>query len=332
MDLSTRYLGLELAHPVVAGAGPPTSTLDGARRLEDAGAAALVLPSLFEEELRREEVGTIHHMERHTDSFAESLSFFPDSEDFQLGPQEHLRHVRAVKDAVAIPVIASLNGNTPEGWLRYALLLEEAGADALELNIYEIEASFDMSPSTIENRMISMFESVRKAVKIPIAVKFSHFHTAIPHLARRLDEAGADGLVLFNRFYQPDIDIEELETRPHITLSQSHELLLRLRWIALLSDRIDASLAAIGGVHEVEDVVKALLVGADVTQCVSGVLKHGPDHLGRLRDGLGTWLEEHEYDSLDMLRGSMNLSRCPDPTAYERANYIQTLLSWRGTL
>lgn len=325
-------MGLELAHPIMAGAGPMAATLDGAKRLEDGGAAALVLSSLFEEELRHEEVGTVHHLNLHTHSFAESLSFFPEPEGFQLGPDEYLRHLGRVRESLDIPVIASLNGNTPEGWLRYARMIEEAGASALELNVYEVEARFDMSPATIENRMVAMFESVREAITIPIAVKFSHFHTAIPHLAQRLDGAGADALVLFNRFYQPDIDIEELETRPQITLSQSHELLLRLRWIALLSDRIEASLAAIGGVHTVEDVVKALLCGADVTQCVSAVLRHGPEHLGKLRDELDHWLVDHEYESLEMLRGSMNLARCPDPTAYERANYIQTLLSWRGRL
>ncbi len=329
-DLTTRYLGLDLAHPLVAGAGPLAATLDGIRRLEDGGAAAIVLPSLFEEQLRQDEVATMWHIETHADSYGEATDYFPDPADFRLGPERHLEILREAREAVDVPIIASLNGTSTGGWVHYAALLAEAGAAALELNVYDVVTDFERTAADVEDGIVELVGAVRSEVSIPFAVKLSHFHTAIPHLAGRLVEAGADGLVLFNRFYQPDIDIEELVAAPHIELSRSHELLLRIRWIAVLRARLAASLAASGGVHEVTDVVKALMAGADVCQTTSALLRHGPARLAALRDGLADWMDEHDYPGLDVLRGSMSVERAPDRGAFERANYIETLASWRG--
>ncbi len=330
MDLSTTYLGLELAHPLIPGAGPLGDDIDTVCRLEDAGAPAIVLRSLFEEQVTREEVGTIHHMETHGESFPEALSYFPQPEDFTLKPDDYLEHIANIKKAVRIPAIASLNGTTLGGWLRYAPLMEEAGADALELNIYEIETVPEVGANDIEDRILAILAAVKSKVRIPVAVKLSPFYTSFAQLAHRLDANGADGLVIFNRFYQPDIDVDELEVTRSLRLSDSSELLLRLRWLAILSGQLKAGLAVTGGVHTVLDVVKAVMTGADAVQMVSALLLNGPGHLTDLRKGLEQWLEEHEYESLEQMRGSMNLERCPDALAYERVNYIETLLSWRG--
>jgi dihydroorotate dehydrogenase (fumarate) len=330
MDLTTTYLGLKLPHPLMPGASPLVDDLDTVRRLEDEGAAAIVMHSLFEEQIAREQVATFVHTESHGYSFAEALSYFPTPDAFALGPEEYLDQIRRIKEAVRCPVIASLNGYTHGGWLGYARLMEQAGADALELNVYQLATDPDEDARTIEDRAVEMVREVRTSVRIPVAVKLSPFYTALANFAHRLDDTGAAGLVLFNRFYQPDIDVEELQVRRGLYLSNSSELPLRLRWLAILSGKLRCSLAASGGVHSVTDTVQALMAGADAVQVVSALLKNGPTALGQLRKGLARWLEEHEYDSLHQLQGSMSLEACPDPRVYERANYMLTLQGWRG--
>jgi dihydroorotate dehydrogenase (fumarate) len=330
MDLSTQYLGFELPHPFMPGASPLVDDLDTVRRLEDAGAAAIVLHSLFEEQITREQVATTRHLDAPSEGFAEAVTFFPDPPGFVLGPEEYLEQIRRIKAAVSVPVIASLNGTTEGGWLTYARLMENAGADALELNFYYLATDFDESGEILERRTLQMLESVKHGVSIPVAVKLSPFYTSLAWFARRLDEFGADGIVLFNRFYQPDIDVEELAVAPTLRLSDSTELLLRLRWLAILSGRVNASLAVTGGVHTAVDALKAVMAGADAVQVVSALLKHGPERLATLRQEVALWLEEHEYESLAQARGSMNLLRSPDPAAHERANYMQILQSWKG--
>jgi dihydroorotate dehydrogenase (fumarate) len=329
MDLSTTYLGLALPHPFMPGASPLVDDLDTVKRLEDAGAAAIVMHSLFEEQIVREQVATFLHTESHGYSFAEALSYFPSPEAFALGPDEYLDHLRRIKASVACPVIASLNGTTPGGWLRYAGLMEQAGADALELNVYSVSGDPEEDAATVEDRTVQMVQAVKAQVKIPVAVKLSPFYTSFAHFASRLDAAGADGLVLFNRFYQPDIDVEDLQVRRALHLSNSAELPLRLRWLAMLSGWVRASLAATGGVHTATDAVQAVMAGAHAVQLVSALLKRGPDYLARVRADTAQWLEEHEYDSLRQMQGSMNLTACPDPRVYERANYMLMLQSWR---
>lgn len=328
MDTRTHYMGLELEHPVVVGASPLVDDLDTAMRLEDAGAAAIVMHSLFEEQIRQEQVLTFLETEVPSESFAEATSYFPTAAEYALGPERYLEQIEALKARLSIPVIASLNGVTPGGWTEYARLIEQAGADALELNVYEVATDPQADGGVIENRTIELVRSVREDVSIPIAVKLSPFYTSFAHFAHRLDQTGVDGLVLFNRFYQPDIDPEELETVPRLRLSSSAELLLRLRWLAILHGRVECSLAVSGGVHGPIEAVKALMAGADTVQMVSAVLRDGPDAVTRVRDGLVAWLEEHEYAGLGELRGSMSLRRCPDPAAFERGNYLRVLQSW----
>ena len=330
MDLSTTYLGFELPHPFMPGASPLVDDLDTVRRLEDAGASAIVMHSLFEEQIRREQVATARFLDAPAESFAEALSYLPTPETFALGPEQYLEQLRRIKRAVRVPVIASLNGSTEGGWLSYARLLEQAGADALELNVYSLATDFDESGEILERRTLQMLAAVKHAVSIPVAVKLSPFYSSLAHFARRLDEYGADGLVLFNRFYQPDLDIEALEVAPTLRLSDPSELLLRLRWLAILSGRIRPSLAITGGVHSAVDAIKAVMAGADAVQVVSALLKNGPDRLRTLRQDLALWLEEHEYDSLAQMKGSLSLLRCPDPAAHERANYMTILQSWRA--
>jgi len=330
MDLSTTYLGFRLPHPFLPGASPLVDDLDTVRRLEDAGAAALVMHSLFEEQIAREQVAVARYLDAPSDSFAEALTYLPNPESFALGPEEYLEQIHKLKAAVSIPVIASLNGSTDGGWLGYSRLMEHAGADALELNVYALATDFDVSSEMIERRTLHMLEAIKNSIGIPVAVKLSPFYTSLPHFARRLAERGADGLVLFNRFYQPDIDVETLEVAPTLRLSDSAELLLRLRWLAILSGRLDTSLAVTGGVHTSLDAVKAIMAGADAIQLVSTLLRHGPEQLAALRRDLALWLEEHEYDSLEQMKGSMNLQRCPNPAAHERANYMTILQSWWG--
>jgi dihydroorotate dehydrogenase (fumarate) len=330
MDLSTTYLGFHLPHPFVPGASPLADELDTVRRLEDAGAAAIVMRSLFEEQITHEQVAVAHYMDAPSESFAEALTYLPSPDAFVLGPEEYLEHIHKLKAAVSVPVIASLNGATDGGWLGYARLMAGAGADALELNVYALATDFDDSSEMLERRTLHMLDAIKREIGIPVAVKLSPFYTSLAYFARRLAERGADGLVLFNRFYQPDIDVETLEVAPTLRLSDSSELLLRLRWLAILSGRIDTSLAVTGGVHNTLDAVKAIMAGADAVQLVSALLRHGPEQLTTLRRDLALWLEEHEYDSLAQMKGSMNLQRCPNPAAHERANYMTILQSWWG--
>ncbi len=328
MDLSTQYLGLQLPHPFFPGASPMADDLDTVKRLEDAGAAAITMRSLFEEQITREQLGTIQNMEIHAESFAEALSYFPEPEEYRLGCEEYLDQIRRIKETVDIPVIASLNGTSPAGWLEYAQLIQEAGADALEVNVYYLATDPDEHGASVEKRTLESAATVKKGISIPVAVKLSPFFSSLPHVARQLDAIGTDGLVLFNRFYQPDIDVEELQATPSLQLSNSSELLLRLRWVAILFGKVRASLAVSGGVHTPEDAIKAVMTGADAVQLVSVLLQKGPDYLKTIRDGVEKWLEEHDYESLAQMRGSMSLQRSPDPAAFERANYMKVLQSW----
>ncbi len=328
MDMRTHYLGIELPHPFMPGAGPMSQNLDAIKRLEDAGAAAIVMNSLFEEQLTAEQVTGHAAMDGHGESYAEALDYLPSPDEYALGPQEYLDHLRTVKESVGIPVIGSLNGTTPGGWLRYARLIEQAGADALELNVYEVATDADVSGGELEQRVVDMVSTIKQSIRIPLAVKLSPFYTSLPHFAWRLERAGADGLVIFNRFYQPNIDVEELEVLPYVTLSTSDELLLRLRWLSILSARLQASLAVTGGVHTAVDAIRAILCGASAVQAVAAILRCGPDWLKTVREEVQRWLEAHEYQSLRQMVGSMSLVHCPDPKALVRANYMQVLQSW----
>ena len=330
MDLRTQYLGLDLPHPFMPGASPMVDDLDVVKRLEDAGAAAIVMHSLFEEQIVREQSRTVQDMESNVNAFAEATSFFPQPSEFRLGPHEYLEQIRRIKEAVALPVIASLNGVTASGWLEYARLIEQAGANALELNAYYIATNPEESAADVEQRTLDIVAAVRRHVKLPIAVKLSPFHSSLANFATKLEAAGAQAVVLFNRFYQPDIDIEALEVVPQLKLSDPSELLLRLRWLAILSGRSKLELACSGGVHSGQDALRSLAAGAHTVQMVSALLRHGPAHLAMVREGVELWLEQPEYESLAQLRGSMNLARCPDPAMFERGNYMRILQSWRG--
>ena len=329
MDLSTTYLGLKLPHPIMPGASPMVDKIDLVKRMEDAGAAAIVMHSLFEEQLMREELATYHHIDVHSDSFAEAMTYLPRPDEFNLGPDQYLEQLVRIKQSVDLPVIASLNGFTSGGWIRYAKLMQDAGANALELNVYYLATNADEAGEEVEQRTLDILKAVKQAVSIPVSIKLSPFFSSMASMAKRLDEAGADGLVLFNRFYQPDIDVESLEVEPTLRLSDSSELNLRLRWLAVVSGRVRASLAVSGGVHTHLDAVKAVMTGAHAVQVVSAILQQGPDVLRRIREGMTQWLEEHEYDSLEQMRGSMNLLRCPDASMFERANYIRILQGYK---
>lgn len=328
MELTCDYLGLRLPHPFIAGACPLADSVESARRVEDAGAAAIVMRSLFEEQLRAESMVTFGATDLHAESFGEATSYLPSPDEFVLGPDEYLEHLGKMKRAVTIPVIASLNGTTLGGWLGHARAIQQAGADALELNLYSVATDPARSAAQIEDEFVEMVRELRTATDLPLAIKLSPFYTSLPHFAARLVESGAHGLVLFNRFFEPEIDTQELEVRPMLTLSTSSEVLLRLRWLAILSGQLECSLAITGGVHSVQDAVKAIMCGADCVQLVSTLLKEGLHVIEDLREGLAAFLVEREYDSLSQMKGSMNLSRCPDPKAFERANYMQALQTW----
>jgi len=327
IDLSTSYLGLQLRTPLLPSASPLSQEIDNIRRLEDAGASAVVLYSLFEEQLRQEEFELDHHLSSSTNSFAESQSFFPQPNEFRLGPEGYLNHIRKGKEAVSIPIIASLNGATVGGWTRYAKQIEQAGADALECNIYSIPTNPAISSTEIEQNYIDILRAVKSSVSIPVAVKLSPFFSNLANMAKRLDEAGADSLVLFNRFYQPDIDLEELELIPNVLLSTPQALRLPLTWIGILYGRVRASLAATSGIHGAQDVIKLLMVGAHVTMLCSTLLRNGISHLPHIEHGLTEWMEQHEYESVRQMRGSMSQLRCPDPGAFERAQYMRAVKS-----
>lgn len=329
MDLSTTYLGFKLPNPLMPGASPLVDDLDTVKRLEDAGAAAIVMHSLFEEQITHEQLGHLHAVEMHEDSFAEALSYFPQPQEYRLGPEAYLEQIRKIKAMVKVPVIASLNGTSPAGWLDYAKLIEQAGADALELNVYYLATQAWETSESVERRTLEALRVVKGAIKIPVAVKLSPFYSALANLAKQLDEAGADALVLFNRFYQPDIDVEELEVVPSLQLSDSSELLLRLRWLAILSGHVKGSLACSGGVHSPLDAIKAVMAGAHAVQLVSALLKREPAYLQTVRTGMERWMEEHEYSSLSQMHASMSHQKSPNPQALERANYMRILQGWR---
>jgi len=329
MDLSTTYLGLNLPHPIMPGASPLVDHLDMVKRLEDAGAAAITMHSLFEEQITREQQGMVYHMELINNSHAEALSYFPQADQFRLGPHQYLEQIRLIKQAVKIPVIASLNGTTAEGWLDYAKLIEQAGANALELNVYHVAADPTEPGAAVERRLLDIVRAIKGSVTLPIAVKLSPFYSSVSHLASQLDALGVDALVLFNRFYQPDFDMNALDVVSSLSLSTSHDLLLRLRWLAVLFGRTKAALAVTGGVHTPEDALKAVMAGASGVQVVSSLLQHGPGHITTLVDGMRTWLEEHEYHSLKQAVGSMSLERSASPAAFERANYMKVLAAYR---
>jgi len=330
MSLATSYLGFRLPHPFLAGASPLSDRVEGARRLEDAGAAMIVLRSLFEEQLVHEQLAAHHTIDAHEQGFAEAMTYLPSPAEFRFGPDAYAEHLTKVKAAVGIPVMASLNGTTPGGWVEFARVLEGAGADALELNLFLVPTSAVESSATIEDRLVELVRLVRATIRIPLAVKLSPFYTSVAHFARRLEEAGADGLVLFNRFYEPDIDVGRQSVVRTLTLSTSSELLPRLHGLGIVSGRVGISLAVTGGVHTGLDALKAIMCGASGVQMVSALLgMEGPEALGRAREELERVLHHHEYDSLDQVRGSMSVTRCPDPQAYERVNYMQILQNWR---
>ena len=331
MDLSSEYLGLRLANPFVLGASPLTAELDSALSAAEAGVSAIVMHSLFEEQLTLQQLAYHEHVEAHADTHAEALSLRPahPSIDYALGPDEYLEQIARIKRRTGLPVIGSLNGVTDHGWLRYARAIEQAGASALELNVYYLATDPRQSGQDVEAQLVSTVSAVTRAVQIPVAVKLSPFYSSLPHVARQLVEAGARGFVLFNRFYEPDIDVEELALEPRLELSTPAELLLRLRWLAALSEQVSASLAVSGGVHNALDALKTVMAGAHAVQVVSLVLREGASVLPRLIEQLGHWLEEHEYVSLRQACGSMNMLRCPDPTYYQRGNYLRILQSFR---
>jgi dihydroorotate dehydrogenase (fumarate) len=329
MDLTTTYLGLELAHPVVASASPLSETVDGICRLEDAGAAAVVMHSLFEEQLTRESHRLDHYLDYGTESFAEALTYFPGAEAYHVGPDQYLDKIRQAKERVAIPIIGSLNGISTGGWTRYAQEMEQAGADALELNIYYIPTDPDLTGAEVEQRYVEIVQAVRRHSSIPLAVKLSPYFSAPAHLAHQLVNAGADALVLFNRFYQPDFDLEALEVVPHLILSNPVELRLPLRWVAMLYGRVDVDFAITSGVHTHEDVLKGLMAGAKVTMMTSALLQHGLSRIGEIVEALTFWMETHEYKSVRQMQGSMSQQHVSEPSAFERANYMKVLQSWR---
>lgn len=328
MDLTTSYLGLKLRTPLVAAASPLSENLDNIKDMEDAGAAAVVLYSLFEEQLRREREELVRNLEQGTESFAEALSYFPEPDEFRLGPEEYLKHIAKAKAAVRIPVIASLNGSSAGGWTEYAKAIQQAGADALELNIYHIPTDLDLTSAQVEQTYLDILKAVKSTVTIPVAVKLSPFFTNFANMAKRLQAAGADGLVLFNRFYQPDIDLESLEVKPNILLSTPMAMRVPLRWIALLSGRLNLSLAATSGVHRATDALKMLLAGADVTMLCSVLIRHGIGQITTIERDLVAWLEEHEYQSVTQLKGSMSQKNCPDPASFERAQYMRAISTY----
>jgi dihydroorotate dehydrogenase (fumarate) len=325
MDLSTKYLGLQLRTPLVASASPLSQEIAGIRNLEDAGASAVVLYSLFEEQLHKEALELELHLNAGTESFAESVTYFPHSSEFHTGPEAYLEHIRKAKAAVDIPIIASLNGATLGGWSKYAKQVEQAGADAIECNLYSIPTNTEILGSEIETNYADILREVKTSVHIPVAAKLSPFFSNLANVAKRLDQIGTNGLVLFNRFYQPDIDLEELEIKPNVLLSTAHELRLPLTWIGILYGHIRANLAGTTGVHGPEDVIKLLMVGADVTMLCSALLRHGIGHLRHVEKGVLEWMEKHEYESVHQMQGSMSQLRCPDPGAFERAQYMRAV-------
>ncbi len=329
MDFSTTYLGLKLKNPLVASASPLSYSLDSMRRVEDAGASAIVMYSLFEEQITHEQGELNYYLTRGSETFAEAITYFPQPQAFNLGPEEYVELIGKAKAALKIPIIGSLNGVTPGGWIKYAKNIEDAGADAIELNVYYIPTDPGVGSAEVETRYIDVLKAVKSTVRIPVAMKLSPFFSAMANMAKRLDEAGANGLVLFNRFYQPDVDLETLEITPNLHLSTSVEMRLPLRWIAILHGRLKASLAATTGVHTADDALKMLMAGADATMVASALLKHGPQRVTEILSNMTHWLEEHEYVSVAQMKGSMSQRSVADPSAFERANYMKVLQAYR---
>ncbi|MBW4621718.1 MAG: dihydroorotate dehydrogenase-like protein [Cyanosarcina radialis HA8281-LM2] len=329
MDLTTTYMGLQLQSPLVPSASPLSEEIDNIKRMEDAGAAAVVMHSLFEEQLRLERHELHHHLTHGTESYAEALTYFPEPDSFRVGAEEYLSHISRAKEKVRIPIIASLNGSSVGGWTNYARQIEQAGADGLELNVYYVPTDMDLSGEAIEQTYIEILRAVKAAVTIPVAIKLSPFFTNMAHMAKRLDEAGAEALVLFNRFYQPDINIDTLEVEPNVILSTPQAMRLPLRWIAILYGRINASLAATSGVHHGQDVIKLLMAGANITMLCSVLLRHGIEHLQIIEQEMRSWMAEHEYESVRQMQGSMSQQNCPDKSAFERAQYMRSLQTYK---
>jgi dihydroorotate dehydrogenase (fumarate) len=328
IDLTTKYLGIKLKNPLVVSSSPLTYEVGNIRRMEDSGASAIVLPSLFEEQIHVENNALDKFLQQGTESFAESLTYFPDMIGYNLGPEGYLEHLRRAKQAVSIPIIGSLNGSSTGGWIDYAKKIQEAGADALELNIYFIATDPEMSGVEVGQIYVDLLAAVKASIRIPVAVKIGPYFSSLPNVARRLDKAGADALVLFNRFYQPDFDLENLEVVPNLILSTPHELLLRLNWVAVLYGKIQADLAITGGVHSGVDVLKSMMAGARVAMMASALLKNGIGHLATVQAELLKWMEEHEYESIQQMQGSMSQRSVADPAAFQRANYVKVLSSY----
>lgn len=328
-DLTTTYMGLTLKNPIVPSASPLSKKLHGIRQMEDAGAGAITMYSLFEEQIDLEALAHHHFIEQATHMSAEATAYFPKTAEYNRGPDGYLELIREAKAAVNIPIIASLNGVTPGGWTRYAKLIEEAGADAVELNVYLIPTRLDQTSAAIEQVYLDILKEVKSSVKIPVAMKLSPFFSSIPNMAQRLDAAGADALVLFNRFYQPDFDLEELTVTPHLVLSTSWEMRVPLRWIAILYGHVNASMALTTGIHSTEDVIKAIMAGADVANIASLLLERGTTAIGSLLSGVQQWMAEHEYESISQMKGALSQRNVAEPAAFERANYMKVLGSWQ---
>ena len=329
MNLTTNYMGLTLKNPIVPSASPLSKSIGGIREMEDAGAAAITMYSLFEEQIDAQALALHHFLDHGSESFAEALSYFPREKEFNLGPEGYLELIRQAKEAVDVPVIGSLNGVTTGGWVGYAKKIEQAGADALELNVYLLPTRTDLDGSSVEQVYLDVLREVKASINIPVAMKVGPFFSAIPNMAQRLDQAGADGLVLFNRFYQPDFDLEELSVTPNLVLSRSSEMRLPLRWIAILYGHVNASLALTTGVHTAEDALKAIMAGADIANVASLLLERGVGAIGELLQGITAWMDEHEYESVAQMKDSLSQRSCAEPAAFERANYMKVLGSYR---
>ena len=328
-DLTTTYMGLTLKNPIVPSASPLAKRVDSIKQMEDAGAAAITMYSLFEEQIDLEALAQHNFIEQTTFMSAEATAYFPKAADYNRGPDGYLELIRQAKEAVDVPVIGSLNGVTPGGWTRYARLIQDAGADALELNVYMIPTRLDLTSDGVENTYLEILRDVKASVKIPVAMKLSPFFSSLPNMARRLDKAGANALVLFNRFYQPDFDLEELAVTPHLVLSTPWEMRLPLRWIAILYGHVKASMALTTGIHTPEDVVKSVMAGADIANVASVLLERGPGHISELIGGLSQWMEAHEYESVAQMKGALSQRNVTEPAAFERANYMKVLGSWK---
>jgi dihydroorotate dehydrogenase (fumarate) len=331
IDLSTNYLGLKLRNPIVVSASPLTEKLENFARMEDAGAAAIVMYSLMEEQIEAESENIDNALEYGANSYAEATSYLPDMQKYHVGPDRYLELLHKGKKSVNIPVIASLNGRSPGGWVRYSEYMEQAGADALELNIFDVASDPDVSASDLETRYCNIVRAIRKNVRIPIAVKLGPYFTSCANFAKRLSDAGADGIVIFNRFYQPDFDLEEMEVTPNLVLSSPHELRLRLHWAAILYHQVETYIAITGGVHDSSDVLKCMMAGAHVTMMTSALLRYGIEHIGVVLAGIESWMDEHEYVSIRQMRGAMSMVNIENPSAFLRGNYLKTLGSytWR---